>query len=259
MYAGNNGRDCNFFESIHRSIQQYATNPKGKAKRTIPQIMAKDYNTSSNTRRVWLKLTEKGSDEVVERFAIIPDQVRRTNKLELVAVEIQGPDNSNSASSDDGDGSDGADGDNGDSDGGASDQGDESDENDEDSEDDNGNEDGDNRGDHDPDGMNDGEDGEIHMSDDTASDNQDDSNDNNDTDDIPKQVAQLRKQLRTTPGDTFRDNLELRKHLLALSKCLQPTQQPTKQARKRLFGRQLPSKGLGEGGGAGPSDRDDGE
>lgn len=243
MFAGNSDKDGNFFETIHRSVQRYATKPTGKTKRTIPQITAKDYQTSSNTRRVWLKRTEKGSEKIVKRFAIIPDQVRRTHKLELVAIEIQGPDNSNLADSDDGDGSDDDDGDNGGGGGGAGDQGDGDDGNCEgnngESGDHGGNEDGDTRGGPGLGRSNDGDDQD--MRDRTTNDAQDGGEDSNERD-------AMWRELRSLPGRTP-DSPEATRLMRRLLNLPQPDHQQVKKApkRQRLFGRQLPPAGA-EGG-----------
>lgn len=254
MYAGNSDKDGNFFETIHRSVQQYATSTTGKAKRTIPEIMANDYSTSSNTRRVWIHKTEKGSEDVVRRFAVIPDQVRRDHKLDLVAVEIQGPSYSDSEDSDSGDEDDGDGGENGGgdgSDGGSDDQDDGDDGDGEDSE--NGS-----RSYHCPDGGHGGDDNRQHMGDENTNDGQDDSSEKDDTDALREQ---LRKQLRTTPSEIFRDSPEVRKNLLALSKSLEPAPQRVERPpkRQRLFGRQLPSSNLGGGEVVGPIEGDDRE
>jgi len=261
MYAGNNGRDCNFFESIHRRVKQYALSPKGEAKFTIFQLMGKDYFTSSNTRRVWLKKTKNGSEDLVKRFAIKPDQVKITNKLELVAVEIQGPSNDNLANPGDENGSDRQDGNNGGGDQGGDDDGNDGDGDSEDSEDGNSDGDGDARGDHGPGGGDGGDNDRRHMSDETDNDGQDDGTDMDNPDALRKQVEQLCKQLRTTPGEVIRNSPEIRKRLLALSKSLGPAPQQVERPRKRqrLFGRQLPTSGLGGGEVVGPSERDDGE
>lgn len=93
MVSGNNDSDSNFFETIDGFCGNYASAPpaKAKARRSLPELFAKDYSISTNTRRVWLKKTKEGCKDLIQRFAIDPKQVRRDRHLELVAVEIQGP------------------------------------------------------------------------------------------------------------------------------------------------------------------------
>jgi len=116
-----------------------------------------------------------------------------------------------------------------------------------DSEDDDGSENGDAGGDQGVDGRSVEHDGRREMGDETTNDDQNDGDDKEDTDALRKQVEQLRKQLRTTPGETFRNNSEFRKRVLALSDILQASRQQVTQASKRprLFGQTLPSAGPG--------------
>jgi len=250
MYAGNNDWDCDFFETIHRSVQNYVAKPKGKAKCTIPEIMAKDYGTSSNTRRIWLNKTEKGCTDVVERFAVVPDQVRRDHRLELVAVEIQGPSDADSDDEEDGSGSDGGDGDSGGGDSDVEDDdGNDGDDGDGNSGDDGGGKDdggdrGDDGGDEDDDnsdgGLNGGSDGRLGRADGAPSNHQDDGENNDDTD-------VMWRQLRKIPEATLRDSPEAMRLLRGLHNVLRPAgQQATRASRRqRLFGQRLPSTGRG--------------
>jgi hypothetical protein len=81
------------------------------------------------------------------------------------------------------------------------------------------------------------------------------------TDAVRKQVEQVRKQLRTTPGEVICGSPKIRKNLLALLKSLEPAPQQVERPpkRQRLFGRQLPTSSLGGGEVVAPSERDDGE
>lgn len=93
MVSGNNDSDSNFFETIDGICGNYATATpvKAKSRRSLPELFAKDYSISTNTRRVWLKKTKEGCRDLIQRFAIDPNLVRRDRYLQFVAVEIQGP------------------------------------------------------------------------------------------------------------------------------------------------------------------------
>lgn len=167
VVSGNNDSDSNFFETIDGSCGSYASAPPAntKSRRSLPELFAKDYSISTNTRRVWLKKTKEGCKDLIQRFAIDPEQVRRDNHLQFVAVEIQGPNDPDpvdfSGGGSSGDGDDGEDGEDGDGSDDSEDDADappetgDEDENDDDDDDDDVDDDGD--GDDDLDAVDDDE------------------------------------------------------------------------------------------------------
>ena len=206
--------------------------------------MARDRDQVSRPIRLWTARPNRRKDTEVWRFIFDIGRFKEIGNLRLRKCRVTGrrPGDGefvDDDSDDDGDGE--IHGDNGE------------DDDEDDSEGDNGNDDGDTGGDHDLDGSGNEDDPQDGGHGNTNGD-QDGGDDNNGT-------SPMWNHLRKIPEETFRDNPEAVRILRDLHNCLQPVRQQAKRTpkRQRLFGRQLPSNGVGDDGVIGPSERDDGE
>lgn len=232
----------NFTESLCRAVRNIANRPRGDARQSIHHIMGKDKTIGSHPNRLWTARPNRRKRNEVWRFFVDIGRFKENGRFQLRKCRVTGRrpgDGEFDDSDDDGDGDT------------PGDSGEDDDE--DDIEGDDGNDNSDTGSDHDPDGSG-NEDDRGDRGDGNTNGDQDGGDDNNDT-------GPMWKDLRKIPEETFRDNPEAMRIMRDLHNCLQPARQQARRTpkRQRLFGRQLPSNGVGEDGVAGPSERDDGE
>ena len=233
----------NFTETLCRAMRDIRQRPRGESRQSIHRIMARDRDQVSRPIRLWTARPNRRKDTEVWRFIFDIGRFKEIGNLRLRKCRVTGRRPGDGEFDDDSD-----------DDGDGDIHGDSSEDDDrDDSEGDDGNDNSDTGSDHDPDGSG-NEDDRGDRGDGNTNGDQDGGDDNND-------AGSMWKNLRKIPEETFRDNPEAVRIMRDLQNCLQPARQQAKRTpkRQRLFGRQLPSNGVGEDGVAGLSERDDGE